>query len=1194
MKQFKLYNNIVGWVVFAIAAATYLMTMEPTASFWDCGEFISTAYKLEVGHPPGAPFFMLAARFFTLFASDPSLVAMMVNAFSAICSAFCILFLFWTITHLSRKLVVKDNQEVTTEKMIGILGAGLIGSLAYTFSDTFWFSAVEGEVYAFSSLFTAVVFWAMLKWEDVADEPYANRWLILIAYLMGLSIGAHLLNLLTIPALVLIYYFKKYEPSTKGIIMALVISCVILALILYGIVPGFVEVAGWFELFFVNTLGFGFNSGTIFYALLLIGCLVWGIWESREMEGEHNYTRLNIAFLLSIFLLGIPFLGDRIPIGLGVFLLAILGVFLFKKREFFNVPLLNTILLCCTVILIGYSSYATIIIRSAANTPMDQNSPDDVFSLKSYLNREQYGDTPLLYGETYASEIARVRTDKGWEADVEEGAPLYAKEIKNSPEDPDKYVKYDTKKHYNYDLCMLFPRMHSKQESHIAAYKLWGGNKGKKVTYHSMGETKRKVVPTFGENLKFFFSYQVGFMYWRYFMWNFVGRQNDIQGHGEVTNGNWISGIPFIDNLMLGDQSLLPDELKDNKARNTYYFLPLILGILGILFQFSRKERGTQSFWLVFTLFFLTGLAIVLYLNQTPYQPRERDYAYAGSFYAFAIWIGLGVLYVIDLLEKVLTSLDKRIIATIATLCCLPIPILMASENWDDHDRSGRYTARDFGQNYLLSLEPNAVIFTNGDNDTFPLWYNQEVEGEGADARVANLSYLQMGWYVDQMKRQAYLSDPLPLSLTSKDYMNGKLDVAYLFDMAPAIDASMALEILKNPKKYSRLHNYGDDVEFLPSKRILIDVDKKDVLASGMVDSSQLSLVADKIDMNLRHKSYMGKQDITILDLLQNNKWQRPIYFAVTVGADNYVGLGDYLELEGMAYRITPIKSDPFATSERVNTEKMYDNMMHKFKWGGIAENPNIYMDENNLRMTSTFRFMFVRLAEALLDEARQEEMKTRYGEALAVVLEYGHRLPQLDPRSMDAFRSLTAAYYGNDRLINRSGAKSLYSDSLLISRVRPMAEKLMGINAEGMSDLELSKALKSYIGNVDTTAINKVIKEKENRALEVIDYAQKVLPAPQIPYNSGSLMMARVYDQLGEKEKRDVIISEMEHNSLQYLDWIANMDEKRQKMASNDFSHHLSIYSEILQMKYDVEEIPQEEQFRYSTYITIYNRLKK
>lgn len=1189
MKQFKLYNNIVGWVVFAIAATTYLMTMEPTASFWDCGEFISTAYKLEVGHPPGAPFFMLTARFFTLFASDPSQVAMMVNAFSALCSAFCILFLFWTITHLSRRLVVKEGDEISTEKTIGILGAGVVGALAYTFSDTFWFSAVEGEVYAYSSLFTAVVFWAMLKWEDVADQPYANRWLILIAYLMGLSIGAHLLNLLTIPALVLIYYFRKYDTTAKGIFTALVISCVILALILYGIVPGFVEVAGWFELFFVNTLGFGFNTGTLFYALLLIGCLVWGIWESREMEEEHNQLRLNIAFLLSIFLLGIPFLGGRLPIWLGILLLAALGFFLFSNKKFFNVPLLNTILLCCTVILIGYSTYATIIIRSAANTPMDQNSPDDVFSLKSYLNREQYGDTPLLYGETYASEIARVRTSQGWEADIDEGAPLYAKKIKSSPEEADSYVKYDTKKNYNYDLCMLFPRMHSKQPNHVAAYKLWGGSKGKKVTYQSMGETKRKVVPTFGENLKFFFTYQVGFMYWRYFMWNFVGRQNDIQGHGEITNGNWISGIPFIDNLMLGDQSLLPDDLKNNKGRNTYYFLPLLLGILGIMYQFSRKEKGSQSFWLVFTLFFLTGLAIVLYLNQTPYQPRERDYAYAGSFYAFAIWIGLGVLYIIQLLEKYLAKLDKRIIATVATLLCLPVPILMASENWDDHDRSGRYTARDFGHNYLLSLEPNAIIFTNGDNDTFPLWYNQEVEGNGTDARVANLSYLQMGWYVDQMKRQAYLSDPLPLSLKAENYMNGKLDVAYLFDMTPSIDANTALEILKNPKNFSRLHNYGDDIEFLPSKRVYIDIDKKDVLASGMVDSSNLSNVADKIEMDLRSKTYIGKHEITIMDLLQNNKWKRPIYFAVTVGADNYVGLDDYLELEGMAYRITPVKSDPFATSERVNTEKMYDNMMHKFKWGGIAENPDIYMDENNLRMTSTFRFMFVRLAEALLDEARQERLKQNYGEALAVVLDYGYDLPKLDARSMSAFRNMTANYYANERLLSSNS----FSDSLIISRARPMAENLLGINAEGMTNKELASAMRNFAKNIDTTAVNAFASEKEQRVIEVLDYAQKVMPEPQIPYSSGSLMMARVYDQLNEVEKRDKIINKMETTALQYLEWIANMNEKDQKRCSSDFSHQLSIYAEILQMKYDIRNLPAEEEARYGKYISIYNRLR-
>ncbi len=990
MKVFKLFNNIFGWIVFAIAAFVYLSTIEPTASFWDCGEFISTAYKLEVGHPPGAPFFMITARFFTLFASDPSQVAMMVNSFSALCSALCILFLFWTITHLGRKIVVGNGTEFTKGQIIGILGSGIIGALAYTFSDTFWFSAVEGEVYAYSSFFTAIVFWAILKWEDVADQPYANRWLVLIAYLMGLSIGVHLLNLLTIPALVLVYYYKKYNPTTKGALIALGVSVLLLAVLLYGLVPGFVEVAGWFELFFVNTLGMSFNVGTIFYALLVIGCLVWGILETSQEPQEvksgnkatniKKSTRVNIAFILSVTLLGIPFFGGHIV--LGVILIAALALFLFKKKEWVNMAMLNLILLCFTVILLGYSTYATIVIRSAANPPMDQNSPDDVFALKSYLNRDQYGDTPLLYGESYAAEYKRVRTDKGWEVDFKEGEPIWAKKVKASPDEKDEYIISDYKKRYIYEdgFNMFFPRMYSKQQSHVEAYKEWANIKGKRINYQHMGKTESAVVPTFGENITFFLKYQVGFMYFRYFMWNFVGRQNDIQGHGEVTNGNWISGINAIDNILVGDQTNLPDEMKNNKGRNTYYFLPLLLGILGILYQFSKEQRGMQSFWITFILFFMTGLAILLYLNQTPYQPRERDYAYAGSFYAFCIWIGLGVLAIADFLSK---ALDKRLSAILATLVCLPVPIIMASENWDDHDRSGRYTCRDFGQNYLLSIAPNAIIFTNGDNDTFPLWYNQEVEGARTDTRVANLSYLQMSWYVDQMKRQAYESDSLPISLQPYQYSNGKLDVAYLLDiLKEPMNLKTAIELLKSDDpNYKRLAaGYGEDFDFLPAKKFFLPVDSESVVNSGTVKPENAGKIVDKMNIDLSRKSYLGKHEIVILDMLQNNNWERPIYFAVTVGDDNYLGLRDYFQLEGLAYRVVPTKG-----SNQVSTDVMYDNMVNKFKWGGI-ENPKVYLDENNLRMTSTFRHMFSRLVGALIAEGKKDSALTALDYCMEVI----------------------------------------------------------------------------------------------------------------------------------------------------------------------------------------------------------------
>lgn len=1211
MNRFKILNNVVGWVVFLIAAVTYLLTIEPTASFWDCGEFISTADKLEVGHPPGAPFFMLTAKFFTLFASDQAHVAMMVNSFSAICSALVILFLFWTITRLARKLVVEDNTEINLDQTIVILGAGAVGALAYTFSDTFWFSAVEGEVYAYSSLFTAVGFWAILKWEEADGTPYANRWLIFIAYWMGLSIGVHLLNLLTIPVVVLVYYYKKYKVTTKGTIYALLVSFVILGLVLYGIIPGFVQVAGWFELFFVNTLGFSFNVGTLIYALLLIACLVWGIIETSSKDGAKDLSsnsqptqqknskkkeptkmdsssyRSFIAFLSSLLLLGIPFLGGRVSPFVGILILCGLGVFMFVKKELFNFSFLNTVLLCCMVILLGYSTYATVIIRSAANTPMDQNSPDDVFALKSYLNREQYGDTPLLYGESYASELRRVKTKKGWELDIKEGEGLYAKKIKTSETEKDSYELYDHKKKYKYDLCMLFPRMYSKQASHIDAYKHWGKITGHKERYKSMGEDKTKIVPTFGENLRFFFNYQVGWMYMRYFMWNFSGRQNDIQGHGGVLHGNWITGFDSIDSLMYGDQVNMPDELKNNKAHNKYYLLPLLLGILGIVYQFMRGKKGNQSFWIIATLFFMTGLAIVIYLNQTPYQPRERDYAYAGSFYAYCIWIGLGTLFLYELIR---VKLDAKITALIVTFACLGVPALMAEENWDDHDRSKRYTCRDFGQNYLLSLQPNSVIFTNGDNDTFPLWYNQEVEGVGTDSRVANLSYLQMGWYVDQMKRQAYESDPLPLSLEAKDYMNGRLDIAYMFNIVPELSFDMAVEIAKNPKKYLQYNPYEDEsMNFIPSKNFVLDVDKEDVLSSGVIPAKDIEKVSDKIRLNLSSKGYLGKHEVMILDLLSKNKWKRPLYFAVTVGSESYMGLQRYLSLEGMAYRILPSPGGVLSKGEQVNIERTYDNLLHKFKWGGIAENPNIYMDENNLRMTSTLRFMFVRLSDAIMAESRKAEITKQYCDVLSWALSLNSNQPdRMD--YMNAYRTLSRYYYDNDRV---SSTKA-YSDSTLISYAPAIASEILGCPKETSKD-EMMRMLDAHGKKFTKEVVDSIKTANKAKVVEVLDYCDKVMPVPQIPYTAANIMMARTYLELGEKERATKIMDAMKETSVQYLDWIMGMKEEHQKNVMSEFSEKFSIFAEILSMSTNLGETDlANDQALYAKYMEVYKKWNK
>ena len=775
MKRFKLVDNILGWLAFLIAAIVYCSTVEPTASFWDCPEFITTGYKLEIGHPPGAPFFMLTANLFSQFASDPSQVALMVNMMSALLSATCILFLFWTITHLTRKLILKDWGAMTTAKLIAIEASGMVGALIYTFSDTFWFSAVEGEVYAYSSAFTAVVFWLILKWEDHADEPHSDRWLVLIMYMTGLSIGVHLLNLLCVPAIVLVFYYRKFpNANLKGSLIALVISFVLVAAILYGVVPGIITVGGWFELFFVNTLGCPFNTGVIIYIILLVATVIWAI---RESYIERNFKRSNLSFVLAVGMLGVPFYGyGWSAFFIGVVVLAALWFVVSRirnKKPLVSARIKNTTLLCMLMLMIGYSTYAVIVIRSSANPTMDQNSPEDIFTLGSYLSRDQYGDNPLVYGEAYTSQVKLDIEDGMCKPHIDYGAPVYQRKEKASPDEKDSYFIVSRKRDYAYAQNMLFPRMWS--SDHADAYESWmGGVEGTQVPYDRCGEPIMVKMPTMLENLRFFLSYQCNFMYWRYFMWNFAGRQNDIQGNGELEHGNWLTGISFIDNLRLGDQSKLPDDLKQNKGHNVFYCLPLLLGLIGLFWQAYRGQRGIRQFWVVFFLFFMTGLAIVLYLNQTPMQPRERDYAYAGSFYAFAIWCGIGVAAIIDLLKKY-AKLNGTAVAAVVSILCLLVPIQMASQTWDDHDRSGRYVCRDFGQNYLMSLQDkgNPIIFTNGDNDTFPLWYNQEVEGVRTDARVCNLSYLATDWYIDQMCRDAYDSPAVPISWPRLDYCSG-------------------------------------------------------------------------------------------------------------------------------------------------------------------------------------------------------------------------------------------------------------------------------------------------------------------------------------------------------------------------------------------------------------------------------------
>ena len=1022
MKQYRLVDNIFGWVAFVIAAFVYCSTIEPTASFWDCPEFITTAYKQEIGHPPGAPFFMLLGNFFTHFASDATQVAKMVNTMSALLSAVCILFLFWTITHLARKLIISDWKEMTTSKLIAIEASGMVGALIYTFSDTFWFSAVEGEVYAFSSAFTAVVFWLILKWEDHADEPHSDRWLVLIAYMTGLSIGVHLLNLLCIPAIVLVYYYKKVpHANLKGSLLALILSFAVVVAVLYGVVPGIITVGGWFELFFVNVLGCPFNTGEIVYIICLVAAVIWGIYETYNAT-DKNVKRQNIAFILGFGMLGIPFYGyGWSAVICGVIVMTILWFILGYKRKqevatgvdettgitkkkmqllpLVSARIKNTALLCMLMLMIGYSSYALIVIRSSANPPMDQNSPEDIFTLGSYLSRDQYGDRPLFYGQAYTSQVALQVEGDMCKPEMKEGAPVYQRKEKATADEKDSYFIVSHKNKYQYAQNMFFPRMYD--AAHAQAYEDWmGGVDGTEVPYDRCGENIMVKVPSQVDNIRFFLSYQCNFMYWRYFMWNFAGRQNDIQGNGEPEHGNWITGFSFIDDSLYGDQSKLPDDLKNNKGHNVFYCMPLILGLIGLFWQawYTRKRKvikngkeveeilpiGIQQFWVVFFLFFMTGLAIVIYLNQTPMQPRERDYAYAGSFYAYAIWCGLGVLAIINLLKEK-AKLSGTAISAIVAVITLLVPIQMASQTWDDHDRSNRYTCRDFGQNYLMSLQEkgNPIIFTNGDNDTFPLWYNQEVEGVGTDARVCNLSYLQTDWYIDQMKRPAYNSPSVPITWPRLDFCSGtneyvtvepgaKQQILEFYKQNPeAAKKQFGDEPfeLKNVLKYW-VRSKNPDLHIIPTDTLYVTIDKEAVKKSGMMMASDT--IPDKMIISLAGKTALYKGDLMMLEMIAQCNWVRPIYVALTVGEENYMNLGDNFVQEGLVNRITPFTTNK-PGAKNFDTEKAYHNIMTRFKFGNLKQK-GLYIDETTMRMCYTHRRLLAQTALQLLSEHKNKK----------------------------------------------------------------------------------------------------------------------------------------------------------------------------------------------------------------------------
>ena len=1015
MKQFKQYNKIAGWSTFAVAAITYLLTIEPTASFWDCGEFIATAVKLEVGHPPGAPLWMIIGRVASLLSfGDVTKMAMMVNAAAALASAFTVLFLFWSITHIARKLInniyykgVKDETSIsyTMHETVIMLASGVVGSLIYCFCDTAWFSAVEGEVYSMSSLFTAVVFWCILKWEECADEKYANRWIILICYLMGLSIGVHLLNLLVIPAIVFVYYYKKYKTTNIGTAVALGVSLVLLVAILYCIIPLTVKISALFDLVFVNYFGMGYLSGTVFYVILLFGILAWLIGYSYK----------------------------------------------YKK------VLLNTIALGLTVMYIGYGTFAMTVIRACANPPINENSPDNGFSLLSYLNREQYGDCPLFYGNYYNADV----TDQEEQFTYIAQDGKYIRVAKTNPE----YV-------YDAEHCGFFPRMYSQSPTHISGYKSWA----------NIDSSDPKERPSFADNLAFFFKYQLGHMYFRYFMWNFSGRQNDIQSHGSYINGNWITGFDFFDSIRLGDQSNLPDRLKNNSARNAYYLLPLILGFLGLFAGFNHDQKNC---FVIFLFFILTGVAIVVYLNQTPYQPRERDYAYAGSFYAFAIWCGLGVAGIYAFIRRKLSKINMMTATAVISGACLIVPIEMACQNWDDHDRSNRYTCRDFAADYLESCAPNSILFTFGHNDTFPLWYAQEVEGIRTDVRVVNLSLAGTDWYLKQTMEKKYDSEPVDFIIKADQYAVNKRNVALVYTDNPTVyindkissnpkevreivrpfydefvktvtnskfpqlyakdyeiitqspDAISPLQLIslvqtlaksptnvfgtntesinslnaKVPDLLKKLCDLpapiqsvvsllasenekdkiplqsGENINYIGSRKISIPVNKENCLANGTLSANNADRAQDKIVINIS-KSYFLKNDIAVFDIIAANDWKRPIYFAASGGMDDYYGLDKYFRLEGFAYRVVPytINREDDTEVGEVDGDIMYDNVMNKFRWGNMGSD-DVTIEENNRRQINIIgiREMFGRLASQLVKEGKKDKAQEVINKCLEI-----------------------------------------------------------------------------------------------------------------------------------------------------------------------------------------------------------------
>lgn len=877
--DFKKINNIGGWSLFGFSTLVYFLTVEETASYWDCGEFIAVSYKLMVPHPPGAPFFLLLGRVFSFLAfGDVTQVAFWINMISVLGSGFTILFLFWTISMFARKILkIQPGEEVTVPQAALIIGSSAIGALVYTFSDSFWFSAVEGEVYAMSSFFTAFVVWAILKWDLMEDESRANRWLILIAYMMGLSIGVHLLNLVTIPALGLIYYFKKFkDPGVWGIVATMVISGFMVIFINNIIIPGFPSIAGHFEIFFVNNVGLPFGSGALIFGSLIVGGLVWGIFYSIKHQKA----------------------------------------------------ILNTVLLGTAFILIGYSSYTLVLIRSQYNPPIDQNNPEDVMSFVKYLKREQYGSRPLLHGQYFTAQPVGTK----------EGAPEYIK-------GEHKYEVADRRISYEYDPShtTLLPRMYSSDPRHIERYR--------EVTNLREGEK-----PSFGDNLTFMIKHQMGWMYMRYFLFNFAGRESDIQ------DANWLSPLDAFEDV--------PEAIANNRGRNNYFMIPLLLGLVGLFFHYQKDKK---NFAVVALFFFLTGLALILYLNSPPIEPRERDYIYAGSYYAFAIWVGFAVLALAELLKRFMA---EKTSAIAASAICLIAPAIMAQQNWDDHDRSDRFFSVDSAKNFLASCAPNAVLYTGGDNDTFPLWYSQDVEGFRTDMRVIVLSYYNTDWYIEQMMRQVYESEALPYTLTLENYrQGGPNDYLPYEDLGlKSIDVKQYLQLLKNDDKRLK-YPTSQDVNMLPSRTLTLNIDKEKVRSLGIIPEGMDSLLVDRMVLQMkRGRNALEKKDLAILDNIATADWERPIYINNTSMQQISFDLKPYAIQEGNAFRILPIRN-PNPRKDFVNTDKMYENVMSNFYFREL-DNPNAYFNQDYRNFVQNHRSSLNTLATTLLDEGDNERAK--------------------------------------------------------------------------------------------------------------------------------------------------------------------------------------------------------------------------